>query len=392
MHEQTKDAMYIGLEPKNTDQIVKSPVFQQSAFWARLKNHQGWKTKAFRAYIDSPGINTIDGGYDDLHNAETNNQTLQRSDLLILIRPVGDNLSMAYVPYGPLFEPGEENRGRCLEQLSESLRPFLPPDCLFIRYDLLWQSAWANDDGYYDEKGTWLGPPGAEIRELRMNFDTRNWKLRQAPTGILPSNTLLLDLERGNDFLLQRMKPKTRYNIRLSQRKGVRVRASGMEELETWYSLYAETATRNNIFLHDIEYFKTVLELKTREVPSAANVHMLLAHKDEEPLAAMFLVIAGKRATYLYGASTSGNRNLMGTYALQWEAMQIACRSGCSEYDMFGVSPTPDPVHPMYGLYRFKSGFGGRIFHREGCWDYMLDDDRYEAYRLKELSATGYHI
>ena len=328
LHEQTEDAMYIGLEPKNTDHIVKSPVFQQSAFWARLKDHQGWDTKAFRAYIDSPGVYAIDGGYDDLQNPESEDQATQRSDLLVLIRPVGDKVSMAYIPYGPLFEPEEEGRGRCLEQLSESLRPFLPPDCLFIRYDLLWQSAWVNDDGYYDGQGAWLGPPASGVRELRMNFDTRNWKLRQAPTGILPSNTLLLDLERGNDIVLQRMKPKTRYNIRLSQRKGVRVRVSGLEELETWYGLYAQTAARNNIFLHGIEYFKTVLELKAGGTSSAANVHMLLAHKDEEPLAAMFLVIAGKRATYLYGASSSGNRNLMGTYALQWEAMQIAGRAG----------------------------------------------------------------
>jgi len=77
---------------------------------------------------------------------------------------------------------------------------------------------------------------------------------------------------------------------------------------------------------------------------------------------------------------------------LQWRAMQLAREKGCTEYDFFGISPDADPAHPMYGLYRFKSGFGGQVFHRMGCWDYPLDKRKYEYYSAMEFQNQSYHI
>jgi lipid II:glycine glycyltransferase (peptidoglycan interpeptide bridge formation enzyme) len=81
----------------------------------------------------------------------------------------------------------------------------------------------------------------------------------------------------------------------------------------------------------------------------------------------------------------------MATYALQWKAMNIAKDIGCTEYDMFGVAPAPDPGHPLNGLYRFKSGFGGKLFHSLGCWDYPYIPEKYNVYRSMELTQKGYH-
>mgnify|MGYP006303345875 FL=1 len=125
---------------------------------------------------------------------------------------------------------------------------------------------------------------------------------------------------------------------------------------------------------------------------SPAHVELLIARAEQEPLAAIFLVITGQRATYLYGASSSKKRNFMATYALQWEAMKRAKQFGCTEYDLFGVSPTPNPSHPLYGLYRFKSGFGGSVFHRMGCWDYPLEPDTYTLFSAREMQQQGYHL
>lgn len=82
----------------------------------------------------------------------------------------------------------------------------------------------------------------------------------------------------------------------------------------------------------------------------------------------------------------------MPTYALQWAAIKLARKNSCKEYDMFGVSRNADPAHPMYGLYRFKTGFGGRLFHRQGCWDYHFDAEVYDRFRAKEMVSQGYHI
>ncbi|MDF1578414.1 MAG: peptidoglycan bridge formation glycyltransferase FemA/FemB family protein [Desulfobulbales bacterium] len=122
------------------------------------------------------------------------------------------------------------------------------------------------------------------------------------------------------------------------------------------------------------------------------SLHLLLAEADGDYLAGMFLAISASQAVYLYGASAFENRNKMATYGLQWEAIRRAKRQGCRYYDMFGVSPSAEPAHPMYGLYRFKTGFGGEIYHRQGCWDYPFDSGKYAAYRAFELNDSGFHL
>ena len=117
-----------------------------------------------------------------------------------------------------------------------------------------------------------------------------------------------------------------------------------------------------------------------------------MADYEGEFLAAMFLVLSNKRATYLYGASSGNRRNLMATYAVQWEGIRRAHEAGCREYDMFGAAPNANSGHPMHGLYRFKSGFGGYFFHRMGCWDYPLNHSQYNSFRAQEVKNQGYHV
>jgi len=141
-----------------------------------------------------------------------------------------------------------------------------------------------------------------------------------------------------------------------------------------------------------MEHFRAVLDSTAENSMSPAEVLLLIAEHERQPLAAMFLVITGSRGTYLYGASSSNKRNLMATYALQWRAITLAKERGCTEYDMFGIAPNPDPEHPMYGLYRFKTGFGGEIYHGLGCWDYPLDNEVYSYFTAREMMSQGYHI
>ena len=202
----------------------------------------------------------------------------------------------------------------------------------------------------------------------------------------------MLDLSQTEDRILSGMKPKTRYNIGLALRKGVEVKSVGIEGLDIWYKLYCETAIRNGLYINDLAYFKSVLVSRMEENTfSDVQVKLLIAYAGDEPLAAMFLVLSSHRATYLYGASSSEMRNLMPTYALQWKAIQIAKQNACTEYDLFGTAPRPEPSHPMYGLYKFKRGFGGQIFHQLGCWDYPLDEDKYALLQAYEMQQQGYY-
>jgi len=381
--------MQVELEPKRTKNIEPSPFVHQTAFWGRLKKQLGFEARAFDIVTDH-----LDYGYeyDDLDPFEENNCRDANTcrDMLVVLRSLGPDVEMAYVPFGPELLPDQENRGPWLEQLSEQLHHYLPKTCAVIRYDLPWQTPWLDDQSCYSQDNIWLGKPKTWVREMRMNFDTKRWNLYKAPTDLLPINTVILDLSLDQDLILKQMKPKTRYNIRLAGRKGVRVREAGIAELPVWYELYCRTAKRHNMLLNDIDYFRSVLEIRAKDSKSPARVSLLLAEVEERVVAGMMMAISGPRATYLYGASSFRSRNFMAPYALQWEAIKKAQKAGCIEYDLFGISPNPDQNHPMYGLYRFKTGFGGDIVRRQGCWDYPINYSQYEQYRSSEINGPAF--
>ncbi len=363
------------------ENLNRTPIVQQTAYWSAVKSELGYLTLAVEFKSSKA----------EIYGEKFGNETIV-ADLLVIIQQIDAQHSVAYVPYGPEIEPKEDKQGAFLEELSESLRPFLPAKCILIRYDLHWESYWSKDSSYYDQQGSWDGPPEIAMQELRFNMSTVNWNFKKSFHNILPSNTIYLDLKGDSMALMDRMKPKTRYNIRLAQRKGVSIQTVGMENLDIWYKLYKETASRNHIFLNDIKYFEVMLTAKMNDTRSPAEVNLLVAELDGVPLAAMFLVISHNRAYYLYGASSSHQRNVMATYALQWEAIQIAKSKGCVDYDMFGVAPRPDPHHPLYGLYKFKLGFGGKLYHSIGSWDYPLHAEQYNSFVSMELNGKGYHL
>jgi lipid II:glycine glycyltransferase (peptidoglycan interpeptide bridge formation enzyme) len=140
------------------------------------------------------------------------------------------------------------------------------------------------------------------------------------------------------------------------------------QNIEIFYRLLTETAARDGIAVHSIAYYQGLFTECQNESNSA--IRLYTARHEGDVLAANVVLFRGKRATYLYGASANIKRNLMAPYALQWKAMQDAKTYGCTEYDMFGIPPDDNPDHPMAGLYRFKTGFGGSIIHRPGSWDF----------------------
>ena len=356
---------------KHPMEISENYIPQQTTFWANFKQRNGWHVQAFHLELSE------------------SDSLITYADMLILTQRIAPDATMAYIPYIPFEIPAKYHYGDVLEQITESIKLHLPKDCLFLRFDVSWESPWVYEPERFDANGNWLGNPAPHVRELRMNFGTRTHALRKAGTDVLPSNTLFVDLNKRPESILQKMKSKTRYNVRLSERKGVSVRRADKTELPTWYRLYRETTLRNHIHYDDYQFFEALWKAQKKDPET--KLELLLAEKDNEPLAGMILTMNNGRATYLYGASSSKNRDLMGPYRLQWEAMLTAQQNGCETYDMFGVSPSDDPTHPMYGLYRFKKGFGGHLFHRQGCWDYVFNEREYQLFRTEEQQMQGYH-
>ena len=371
--------MEIQIEPKQIIDAYSTPIVQQTSFWSKVKERLGLFSSAYEFKVRNRDIYEGVGGF-----------SCTNADFILFFQYLNQEDYLAYVPYGPEVEPSENNQGAFLEELSEILKSYLPKNCIALRYDLNWESHWCKEEDF-DEDGTWIGLPKSEFQEIKLNYGTCNRNLRKANTNILPANAIVLDLTQKESDLLQRMKPKTRYNIKLALRKGVEVRSMGIEGLKIWYDLYHETALRNGLFINDYLYFETMFASKMEGEDNEVKVQLLVAYYDGIPLSAMFLVLSSYRATYLYGASSSQMRNVMSTYALQWKAIQIAKANNCFEYDMFGIAPSPNPSHPMYGLYKFKQGFGGEIYHQLGCWDYPIEEDKYNYFSACEMNMQGYY-
>ena len=285
--------MDLKVEPKEVLDAYSTPIVQQTAFWSRVKERLGMHSCAFEYSVRNSDLYDGVGGF-----ARTN------ADFIMFYQYLNAEDYVAYVPYGPEIEPSEDRQGEFLEELSEVLRSFLPKGCVAIRYDLNWESHWRKREDF-DSAGNWLGTPRKEYQEIQLNCGTVNRNLWKSNSNILPANTVVVDLSQSEDEILARMRPKTRYNIRLSLRKGVEVRSVDRAGLLTWYDLYTETAMRNGLNLNGFEYFHSMLASRMECVNPDVNVQLLVAYYDNIPLAAMFLVMSAHRATYLYGAYSS---------------------------------------------------------------------------------------
>jgi peptidoglycan pentaglycine glycine transferase (the first glycine) len=208
-------------------------------------------------------------------------------------------------------------------------------------------------------------------------------KLRISPHNIQPPRTIILDIQGSEDEIMARMKQKTRYNIRLAEKKGVTVRA--WDDIASFHKMMLLTGGRDGFGVHSLEYYKRAYELL---YPKQMG-ELLVAENGGQPLAALFVARNGNRAYYLYGASTDEERNRMPTYLLQWEAMKWAKAHGCEEYDLWGVPDQEEEIleanfetrhDGLWGVYRFKRGFGGELRRAVQAMDRVYNPLLYWAY------------
>ena len=204
--------------------------------------------------------------------------------------------------------------------------------------------------------------------------------------NIQPPRTIVIDMRGTEEELLARMKQKTRYNIRLAEKKGITVRA--WDDISAFHKMILVTGGRDNFGVHSLEYYRRAYEL----FHPTGMAELLVAEFEGKPLAALMVFTHGKRAYYMYGASTDEERNRMPTYLLQWEAMKWARAKGAEEYDLWGV-PDEDEANleanfesrhdGLWGVYRFKRGFGGELKRAGQAVDRVYNPLLYRLYLLR---------
>jgi lipid II:glycine glycyltransferase (peptidoglycan interpeptide bridge formation enzyme) len=192
--------------------------------------------------------------------------------------------------------------------------------------------------------------------------------------------TIIVDLRPDEDAMLASFKPKSRYNIRLAQRRGVTVAPVPLDEhsIDTMYSLMASTRDRAGFTLRSKAYFTQYWHLHA----AAGQGQLFLASLDGEVLAGVFATYLGKKAWYKDGGSTKEHAAVMAPHLLQWEVMRWLKARGVEAYDLVAVPPRDElnPAHPLFGLYRFKSGFSEHITEYVGTWDLPISRRRFAAW------------
>jgi len=313
----------------------------------------------------------------------------------LLFRRLLPGLSLAYVPRGPVVS-------------DEAARPAL--------VQALIQVCRARRAMLLKVEPEQEATPEADAGWRQLGF-------LPSPDRIQPANTIHLDLTADLETIRAGMKPKTRYNIGLAGRKGVTVRPGGIADLPAFYRLLQETSQRDRFWIHSFDYYRTCL------AALGPACQLFLAEFAGEIIAGIVVLAFGQSAIYLYGASSNAERNRMPNHLLQWQAITWAKAQGCRVYDFWGIpdevsssnfSPYGDgqvsssaregekretsnlePETGLWGVYRFKAGFGGRVVHYLGAYDYILQPaiyrlwrwawPRYRAWRCRQASgsATG---
>lgn len=193
--------------------------------------------------------------------------------------------------------------------------------------------------------------------------------------GIQPNYVFRLNIkDKTEEELLAAFHEKTRYNLRLSVRRGVEVRLCGKEMLPDFSRLMNETGTRDGFIVRSQSYFASILDAL------GENARLYMAFFEGKPIAGTLAIHYGNKVWYLYGASANENRKQMPNYQLQWEMIRWALETGCDIYDFRGVSGDLTPENPLYGLYLFKKGFGGDLV--EFCGEFEMVYNRFARFLI----------
>ena len=277
-----------------------------------------------------------------------------RAAALILQRRVSRlPWSILYVPKGPIVDPSDAGVGNAvLAHLEQMVRERW---AIQVKID---PDVPADDPSILDRLGA------------------RGW--RPSQEQIQFRNTMTLDLTQSEDELLAGMKSKWRYNVRLAGRRGVVVRPGTVGDLPQLYQMYRETALRDGFVIRPQAYYQDAWG----SFIQTGLAQPLIAEIEGEAIAMLILFCFGDRAWYMYGASRNQHREKMPNHLLQWEAMRWARANGCTVYDFWGAPDVLDEHDSMWGVYRFKQGFGATFVQHLGAYDYPASRLGYWVYHV----------
>lgn len=320
-------------EKDQFDQAVNHPL--QSWAWGEFREQTGVKVKRLGVFEDKKLVN----GYQ------------------VSIHPIPKTqFTIGYFPKGPM---PDKTMLEALKKLGEQ------ENCIFIKLEPNVSSAINKDKTSWKQIDSFL-----QLHNCRPG------------RPLFTKYTFQIDLTKTEAELLAQMKAKTRYNVHLAERKGVKiVEDSTPAGLAEYLKLRQITLNRQNFYDHTTDYKQKMWQ----QFRTADIAHLLKAVYKNQTLAAWIVFKFKDKLYYPYGASSNQHREVMASSLIMWEVMRFGKKNNCQVFDTWGsLGPNPDKSDPWYGFHRFKLGFGGQLVEFLGTYDLVIKPSIYPVYRLAE--------
>lgn len=309
--------------------------FQQSVEWSKVKTN--WKTEIILAEDSSGRI---------------------IGSLMVMIRKIPIFGNIMYSARGPVCDI---HNMEVLNQLTEGAKELAKKyNAIVLRIE---PDIVSSDETFRNI----MLDLGYQIKD-----DAKNFREEIQPRYVFRLNTK----DKTEEELFKNLHSKTRYNVRLAIKKGIKVKEGTRDDLKDFHKIMITTGIRDGFITRPLEYFERMYDcLGTK------HMKILMAYYEDKPISGVIVIIYGNKTWYLYGASSNEHRNLMPNYLLQWEMIKIALQNKSDIYDLRGVPGIADNSN---GLYRFKKGFGAEYTEFIGEVYMEFKALRFKLYKLAE--------
>jgi len=324
-------------ESFDTSIICVDTPFTQASFYGDWQKSLGRKTRRFLVYSDKEIV----------------------AYFQLIKYPLLLGKSYFYIPYGPVTKDfSKEFFGSIKKELTRIAKD---DNVVFVRLDFTPQIA----------------------NDVLSDFFTEAPLYTYHSAYFQPRLEWFLELEKSEDEFLKEMHEKTRYSIRLAERKGItaEIITKDFEKyFETFYTLMAGTAKRNGFSLHPKNYYENIFQ----NLSKTENNYLSIARYDQKILAIDLVIVFGKIANYVFGGSSDEERNRMPTYLAQWKAICYAKQLNCNNYN-FGAISIENKIYKGWdGLTIFKKKFGGKEIKHSDFFDVVVNSFWYRLYNFRK--------
>lgn len=294
---------------------------------------QSWEWGEFRRKLGLPLLR---------YGLYTNNKLTTAFQLTLHKIPFTSK-QVGYLPKGPL---PEKDLAQALKQIGEENQ------CAFIKLE-----------------------PNIEIPLAPYSVHP---KFQPSPKPLFTKFNFVLDITPTEEELLKNMHSKTRYNIRLAEKKSVSVEISDTDKaFKTFLKLHFDTTIRQGFHSHNSKYHQLAWET----LRDAGMAKVAIAYYQKKPLSAWMIYTFKDVLYYPYGGSSVEHKEVMANNLLAWEVIKYGKSIGMKSFDMWGaLGPDPDPKDSWIGFHRFKSGYGGKLVEYLGTYDLVINDPLYWAF------------